>query len=52
MKAGRASTSTGLEKAVLTQAWEDDLDAGTSTLEWMPLQQASERLLRKLGKGE
>lgn len=52
MKAGRSSTSTGLEKAVLTQAWEDDLDAATSTLEWMPLQQASERLLRQLGKGE
>lgn len=48
MKAGRSSTSTGLEGAVLTQAWEDDLDAETTYLEWKSLKPASERLLRKL----
>lgn len=52
MKAGRSSRSTGLEAAVLTQQWEDDLDAGTTLLEWKPLQQAANRMLRKLGKRE
>ena len=32
MKAGRSAGSTGLEKAVLTQQWEDDLDAETTSL--------------------
>ncbi|RLP24459.1 hypothetical protein D8676_17480 [Mesorhizobium sp. YM1C-6-2] len=48
MKAGKSSASTGLEGAVLTQAWEDDLDAETTYLEWKSLKPASERLLRKL----
>jgi hypothetical protein len=52
MKAGRTSRSTGLEAAVLTQQWEDDLDAETTLLEWKPLQQAAERMLHKLGKRE
>ena len=51
MKAGRSSVSTGLEGAVLTQAWEDDLDAATTLLEWKPLKPAVERMLRKHGKG-
>lgn len=50
MKAGRSSRSTGLEAAVLTQQWEDDLDAETTLLEWKPLQQAAEDMLRKLGE--
>jgi hypothetical protein len=50
MKVGRSSASTGLEHAVLTQQWEDDLDAGTTLLEWKPLKPAVERMLRKLGK--
>lgn len=49
-KAGRQSARTGLEEAVLTQQWEDDLDADTSFLEWKPLKPAVERMLRKLGK--
>jgi len=52
MKVGRSSVSTGLEEAVLTQAWQDGLDADTTDLEWASLQPAAERLLRKLGKGE
>ena len=52
MTAGRSSVSTGLEGAVLTQAWEDDLDAETTLLEWKPLKPAVERMLRKLGKGQ
>ena len=51
MTAGRSSVSTGLEGAVLTQAWEDDLDAATTLLEWKPLKPAVERMLRKLGTG-
>ena len=51
MTAGRSSVSTGLEGAVLTQAWQDDLDAETTLLEWKPLKPAVERMLRKLGKG-
>jgi hypothetical protein len=51
MKAGRSSVSTGLDGAVLTQQWEDDLDAETTLLEWKPLKPAAERMLRKLGKG-
>ncbi len=50
MKSGRSSTSTGLEAAVLTQQWEDDLDEKTTLLEWKPLQQAADRMLRRLGK--
>jgi hypothetical protein len=50
MKRGRSSTSTGLEEAVLTQQWQDDLDAETSFLEWKPLKPAVERMLRKLAK--
>ncbi len=50
MKAGRSSVSTGLEDAVLTQQWQDDLDAETTRLEWRPLKPAAKRLLRKLGK--
>lgn len=49
-KAGRSSARTGLEEAVLTQQWEDDLDAPTSFLEWKPLKSAAERMVRKLGK--
>ena len=51
MKAGQSSASTGLEDAVLTQQWEDDLDAETTLLEWKPLKPALERMLRKLGVG-
>ena len=50
MKAGRSAGSTGLEKAVLTQKWEDDLDTQTTSLRWEPLRPAAERLLRKLSK--
>lgn len=50
MKPGRSSVSSGLEGAVLTQQWQDDLDAGIAPLEWNPLQPAVERMLRKLGK--
>ena len=50
MKRGKSTVSTGLEEAVLTQQWQDDLDAETSPLEWKPLQPAVERMLRKLGK--
>jgi hypothetical protein len=49
--AGQSSVSTGLEGAVLTQQWEDDLDAQTTSLEWKPLKPAVQRLLRKLGRG-
>jgi hypothetical protein len=49
MAAGRSSVSTGLEKAVLTQQWEDDLDAETTRLEWKSLEPAAGRMLRKLG---
>ena len=52
MTAGRSSVSTGLEGAVLTQAWQDDLDAETTLLEWKPLKPAAERMLRKLGKSQ
>ena len=52
MKAGQSSASTGLEDAVLTQQWEDDLDAETTLLEWKPLKPALERMLRKLGVGQ
>lgn len=50
MKPGKSSTSTGLEKAVLTQQWQDDLDAGIGALDWQPLETASERMLRSLAK--
>jgi hypothetical protein len=50
MKRGRSSARTGLEDAVLTQQWEDDLDAETTFLEWKPLKPAAERMLRRLGK--
>lgn len=49
MKAARLSVSTGLEGAVLTQQWEDDLGAETTDLEWKPLKPAAARMLRKLG---
>ena len=52
MKAGRSSVSTGLEKAVLTQQWEDDLDAKRTSLSWQSLKPAAERLLRKLSKAQ
>ena len=52
MTADRSSISTGLDGAVLTQQWEDDLDAETTLLEWKPLKPAAERMLRKLGKGQ
>lgn len=48
MKRGRSSASTGLEGAVLTQQWQDDLDAETTFLEWKPLSPAVGRMLRKL----
>jgi hypothetical protein len=50
IKAGRSSVSTGLEDAVLTQQWEDDLDAETTLLEWKSLKPAVKRMLRRLGK--
>jgi len=50
MTAAQLSASTGLEGAVLTQQWEDNLDAETGDLEWKPLQPPAERLLRKLRK--
>jgi len=50
MKAGRSSASTGLEGAVLTQQWEDDLDAQRTFLEWKSLRPAVEQTLRKFRK--
>jgi hypothetical protein len=50
MKVRRSSVSTGLQDTVLTQQWEDDLDAGTTLLEWRSLKPAVKRMLRKLGK--
>ena len=50
MKRGKSSTSTGLENAVPTQQWQDDLDAETTFLEWKPLKPAVARMLRRLGK--
>ena len=46
MKRGKSSVSTGLEEAVLTQHWEDDLDAETTLLEWKPLRPAVEEMLK------
>jgi hypothetical protein len=50
MKMGRSSVSTGLEEAVLSQHWEDDLDAATTVLEWKSLKPAVGRMLRRLAK--
>ena len=44
--AGEAAT--GLEDAVLSQQWEDDLGAIDSTLQWKPLAPAAWRLLKTL----
>lgn len=52
MKTGRSSASTGLEDAVLTQQWEDDLDAGRTFLEWKSLKPVVEQTLRKLRKSQ
>jgi hypothetical protein len=52
MKTGRSSASTGLEDAVLTQQWEDDLDADRTFLEWKSLRPVVEQTLRKLGKSQ
>ena len=52
MKTGRSSASTGLEDAVLTQQWEDDLDADRTFLEWKSLKPVVEQTLRKLGKSQ
>jgi len=40
--------ATGLEDAVLSQQWEDDLGAIDSTLQWKPLAPAAWRLLKTL----
>lgn len=48
LREDRKSDATGLERAVLTQQWEDDLDARTTNLEWMSLAPSAERMLRKL----
>ncbi|WP_367782971.1 hypothetical protein [Mesorhizobium marinum] len=50
MKAGKSSLSTGLERAVLTQAWADDLDVETTYLQWKSLKPASERALRMMAR--
>ena len=52
MKRGKSSVSTGLEEAVLTQHWEDDLDSERTFLEWKPLRPAVERMLRKLRRSQ
>lgn len=49
--ASQLAASTGLENAVLTQQWEDDLAVETSDLEWKLLDPAVERLVRRLDKG-
>ena len=43
-----AEAATGLEDAVLSQQWEDDLGAIDSTLQWKPLAPAAWRLLKTL----
>lgn len=48
LRADRKSDATGLERAVLTQQWEDDLEARTTSLEWISLRPATERMLKKL----
>jgi hypothetical protein len=50
IRRGRSSVSTGLEEAVLTQHWEDDLDAATTLLDWKSLKPAVECMLRQLAK--
>ena len=52
MKKGKSSASTGLQDAVLTEQWENDLDAERTLLEWKPLAPAAERMLRKLGNSQ
>jgi len=47
-RADGPAVATGVERGVLTQQWEDDLDAKTTDLEWLPLKPAAERLLRTL----
>lgn len=45
-------TVTGLEGAVLSQQWEDDLGFADSALEWKPLASAAVRMIRSLGAGK
>lgn len=46
-------TATGLEEAIFSQQWEDNLDLATSARKWKPLAPAARRLLKALaGKPE
>ncbi len=44
------SGETGLEEAVFTQQWDDDLRGVGGDLDWKPLAPAAARMLRTLGR--
>lgn len=44
--------ATGLEEAIFSQQWEDDLDQASSPLDWKSLAPAARRLLRALSRAQ
>jgi hypothetical protein len=45
-----AAAATGLEQAIFSQQWENDLSYADNTLDWKPLATAARRLLRTLAR--